>query len=404
MRRSDEPVVGLPVSTGRVARLTLTAVSIVGCSSGRNIANERDGCPAPAGLLRLHAADSVVLQETDSIFLGNPGASFSVAPDGSMYIPDYSANRLVVFSASGELVRTLGRTGEGPAEFRMVGAFGLATDRTVIHIDAGARRLNVFDRRSGSFRRSIPYDGYMSWIWRDREAYVFGLVDHARSLAVVALAAREVDEPASDSSTARLTAESFGTPPEYVAYPILRQWNDAKVVRSGDTTVVAFGGLSYLVREIASVGRRDTIGVPACARRGSPKAVLDRWFRQSPKTPRAAAKLAERTDQALSGAGGLWRLKNGQFLVWYQDPVLESGGRLLKGTAFLSLLSPDLGRACVDARVEAPGIGRPRVSFHEDSVLVLDQVVPAEGPPRAVTVVRKYTVETGACSWLPTVQ
>lgn len=88
--------------------------------------------------------------------------------------------------------------------------------------------------------------------------------------------------------------------------------------------------------------------------------------------------------------------------MWYQDPTLESGGRVLKGVAYFSLLSPDLERACVDGRLEARGTGRPKLAVHRDTVLVLDQVVPDEGPPRSVTVVRRYTIDAGPCVWMPT--
>ena len=378
----------------------LTAVCLIGCTTDQKVGNVGADCPAGTRGLSLALVDSVVLQETDSIFLGNPGASLSVGPNGSFYIPDYASGRLVVFSPQGDLLMTVGRAGAGPGEFQMVGAFGVVTDSLVLYIDSGARRVNVF-HRSGSFRTSIPYNGYLSWISKNRGLYAFGLIDHGSTRAIALRPEGEIDA-AVGKPLEELTATMIALPSEYSTYPLLRQWNDAKVVRFGDTTIVAFGGVSYLVRAVGPAPLTDTIRVPACKRRGTPREVLERLFKHSPRGRREAGRLYEKTDQAISGAGGLWRLGDGRFLMWYQDPTLEPGGQVLKGTAFLSLFSADLSRVCVDGRIDAPGIDRPRIGFHDDSVLVLDQVVPADGPSRAVTVIRKYVLKPEGCSWLLT--
>ncbi len=379
------------------------AMAMAGCSNGPRMASIRNAHCTPASNLQLALVDSVVLRETDSVYIGVPGASIVVAPSGDLLVPDYGFGRLVRFARSGELRGTIGHVGGGPGEFRTIGAFGLATDRSLLHIDAGARRVNVFDAQSGLFRTALPYDGYMSWITHDRGEYLFGLIDYANGMSVAVVPDSLVDGLAPIEGT-RLTSGAVALPAEYRTYPMLRQWNDAKVTRARDTLVVAFGGLDYLVRVIGSDREVDTFYVPVCGRRGTSSAVLEQWFRNSPRTPREAAHLAAVTDNALSGAGGLWRLGDGKYLVWYQDPTIDAEGKSLLGVAFVSVLSADLQSACVDAAIKAPGLQRPRIGFYADSLFVLDQTTADVGGASPSTVVRVYVLKSENCQWLSTSQ
>lgn len=368
--------------------LLLTALSA--CSSVR--------APTACQPWRLSAADSVVLAEEDTAFVGMPGASITVGIAGEWYIPDASQNRVLVFSPSGSLIRILGRQGQGPGEFSGVGPFGVAVDSLVLIPDFGGRRLNVY-HATGAAIGSIPYDGYLARLGRDRSTVWLGLLDLGNRRALLSVSAERLRHP---EAIQPLVASLVATPAQYREYPRLLDFSDVAVAATGDTLVYGFGGLSFLVRTVLGATTSDTVVVPTCGRRGSPLAAVGDLLKRRPRTPEEDLSVSEQTAAALSALLNIWRLETGEYLIWYQDPVIESRGRILKGVAFLSILSPDLRRACVDARIEAPGIGRPRLGLAGDTVLVLDQVVSAAAPDRATTVVRKYPLDRSTCQWVST--
>ncbi|MYI07024.1 MAG: hypothetical protein F4059_06870 [Gemmatimonadetes bacterium] len=64
---------------------------------------------------------------------------------GRMWVVDAMANELRVFDADGLFVRTLGRSGEGPSEFKRVGPAFLGPNSTVWVEDLSLLRWEVFD-------------------------------------------------------------------------------------------------------------------------------------------------------------------------------------------------------------------------------------------------------------------
>ena len=99
-----------------------------------------------------------------------------------------------------------------------------------------------------------------------------------------------------------------------------------------------------------------------------------------------------------------WRLPDGSFLIWHEDNTAtkRKGNFLLSGVAFVSILSRDGTKACVDARVPFPGSDWPRITMHGDTLYALDQISSGADSTRAQTVVRRYLVRTDKCSWLKT--
>ena len=61
-------------------------------------------------------------------------SSVAVDSRGRIFISHYRYSEISVFDSSGTFVRTLGREGEGPGEYR-----------SVVHINAGPRYIHVFD-------------------------------------------------------------------------------------------------------------------------------------------------------------------------------------------------------------------------------------------------------------------
>ena len=75
-----------------------------------------------------------------------------VAPDGRIFVGDAQAREVRIFSTEGEFVGRLGRTGEGPGEFRHVDGIGAAPGGGIAVLDGVLSRVSVFDG-DGAFRR-----------------------------------------------------------------------------------------------------------------------------------------------------------------------------------------------------------------------------------------------------------
>ena len=75
------------------------------------------------------------------------GQVFSLAADdnGRIYVADFRANEIRVFSAEGECLQTFGRSGEGPGEFTMLAGILWRPPGFLWAIDAIQGRFTVFD-------------------------------------------------------------------------------------------------------------------------------------------------------------------------------------------------------------------------------------------------------------------
>ena len=82
----------------------------------------------------------------------------TLGPNGQIFVLERAAARVLVFSGDGEFVRSFGRAGEGPGEFRSPMAMMWdGTDRLWI-ADALRGRYHVFDS-TGTIRRTVPRPG-----------------------------------------------------------------------------------------------------------------------------------------------------------------------------------------------------------------------------------------------------
>ena len=71
--------------------------------------------------------------------------SLAVDGDGRIYVADSQASDIRVFSPLGECVRTFGRSGEGPGEFRLLAGIAWQPPGFLWAIDSVRERFTVFD-------------------------------------------------------------------------------------------------------------------------------------------------------------------------------------------------------------------------------------------------------------------
>lgn len=161
--------------------------------------------------------------------------SAALAPDGSVYIADQSANRIYHVSPAGSVLDTIGNPGAGPGEFGMLYRLGVRrTDGELLAYDALRGELSRFTSR-GTFisRHQVPYmftqvddivplddgtvaiSGTMSWegFARDSAVHVF--------------------------DTAMVHVRSFGPLPPVKSLVVRRIWG------AGNLTSDGAGGLWY---------------------------------------------------------------------------------------------------------------------------------------------------------------
>jgi hypothetical protein len=95
----------------------------------------------------------VAPRDSGSRALVNPGFSAVVDGAGRIYVVDQSPTVIKVFDSTGVFVRTIGRVGAGPGEYRSP-LLALRGPHLIVH-DPGPRRITVFDT-SGTLVTSFP--------------------------------------------------------------------------------------------------------------------------------------------------------------------------------------------------------------------------------------------------------
>jgi hypothetical protein len=72
------------------------------------------------------------------------------------------------------------------------------------------------------------------------------------------------------------------------------------------------------------------------------------------------------------------------------------------GRSFVSVLSSDLSRACVDGLVPSSSAGYPRLQLHNDTLYQLEQDLVPGSSSRVQTLIRKFIIDISKCVWLET--
>lgn len=144
-------------------------------------------CAAAAGLALLCACGAAGSGENQGRFPGDAAArkraassvteiwvspaeadlsSFNhVAVDsrGNVHVPDFYRHRVVTFGADGRVVRTFGRQGSGPNEFRAIRTVQVLPADSVLVFDGSLGRVSVFAPDSGREAYVVTLRGAAPW-------------------------------------------------------------------------------------------------------------------------------------------------------------------------------------------------------------------------------------------------
>jgi hypothetical protein len=358
-----------------VAGAALVAVLGAACA--------RDAGPhEPAGL-RLVLADSVVLQEPDSVALGR-FAYATREPDGSILLSDARQGRLLRYGRNGRLAAVIGRKGGAPGEFGRAGrARPLAGDSFLAVVDPSRFYLSLLDRRTGAFVRGqvVPFqDVGQTWTVRG-DTVVFGLQPSTslvgrwnwRTGAVVELG--------------QLPPAVAGSGAYYFQYGQV----EAVPTESGYIAQVpTVPGLQLLDRDGRPTG---TVAVPAVRRRGTPDDLLERHRQSGNGATRFFGSVAITLDRLPSG--------NLAVVSADLDVVREAPREYGNIRFFLSVVSADFERACVDLPIpfESDEL-YPWPSFADGRLIVITRRL--AGDDAVSTVVHTYEIRDDHCDWIPT--
>lgn len=368
--RFPDPLVPKLMRSCVVSAFLVAAVS--GCTAGA----DRHTSSRSATLVAL---DSIVLQESDTSYIGQP-FDLAVGPDGSFFISDGFTRQVLVFARDGRYLRGIGRRGSGPGEFSGPTWLALAGDSLLYVVDR--TEINAFDPTAGTFRwsRSLPSPRGPTMLATYGDHLFAGEPDSLRNGSVAVVE--------SQGSAIR----TVGHLPALQKHPVTRaMWDGVAVALAGGRIATAHAVNDYVYVGRLAGGRMDSIRVPVARRQGV-QAELIRRFADRP----ADRRVAERALYGSSMPMDLHWLPSGMLGLVSLDWKVRDGR--VVGSNYLSVVDPAGRRGCVDAPVPGTDDPAPRVGFRGDTLFVLSQDVGRDG--RASTLVRAYRIDTASCDWV----
>jgi hypothetical protein len=93
-------------------------------------------------------------------------SGLAVDYQGRIYVLDREANELRIFSASGQHLRTIGRAGGGPGEYRNANGLVWVARDTLVIVDQRGERYTLLTR-DGAYVRAVPRQlGFFGWVFQ----------------------------------------------------------------------------------------------------------------------------------------------------------------------------------------------------------------------------------------------
>ena len=346
----------------------------------------------PEGPLVL-PVDSISLEASDRVYLGNPFSLVVDTLDGSFLVSDFFEDRVLRFGRDGRVVQTYGRPGPGPGEFSDLGPTFVLGDSVIVGADHRRQVFQLFSRDEGDYLGAYRYSGRI------------GMGDVSVTARSVVFASRELAK--------RTIAAVWPYPDSVVSYvvplpePYVRSATHqdggvgrfaafhsmGSVVAWEDTMLVAMSGLNEAYLATTAGHMLDTLHVPAVRRRGVPDDIqqrLDDWGFRS-----AGFELS-------SILRGFYRLGSGETVVIHHDEVLEGvqPTGTISGDIYVTVVAGERQTACVDGLVPHWTEMRAVHTVARDTLFLLDRRLNAS-EDGLETLVRAYRIDTEGCTWLP---
>lgn len=312
----------------------------------------------------------VVLQQPDSLYIGDASSVWVDAESGHVYVSDGFSNRVVRYSRDGVPLAQYGSPGGGPGEIRDAGEV-FVVDSLVVVADVGSNDLVLFEK-SGRFVREVDYKG------------VLGTISLKDSLVFAGALRTQTGLLRWNVTSDRI---SYGVPVPSIyteLAPLAGIYTGVAVqVLPEDKVLYGFMGTDWIAQTDRSLGEStDRIEIPAVRRRGVPDNVHEAF--QNTNFPEKFS--------ALSALFDLHRLPNGTISVIHFDQAYHRGRRA-SARVYLSLLKletrPIVG--CLDKEIPVSEVAQPEVAWRRDTLFVLHRNVDVERR-KAEAIIDVYSV------------
>lgn len=346
---------------------TLALALVCGCG---------EVAPQSEPSLALHEAGATPLADPDSAPIELIGG-FARTRDGHYLLADRQRGAIVVYSPSGERLRSIGRRGSGPGEWES-GPFGIypLDDTKYAVSDGGLLKVFSLDRPDDAWTRA---QSPMSAAFAAGEGAVF---------------ARRID------ASHRSTIARFSGPTDsaQLGGPFPSQLGRSKLVDmmltfvaatplGGDSVAAFTQGSDYLfVGPFA--GPFDSVFVPPLTRRGAMAEVLGAVRDADPESAMRAAYKA-------SYPSGVYRLQTaGQLALLTIDQ--EFKGDRMAGSLNVALVNHRSRRSCGEMRVPVETDPQPFATVAGDTLFVFSHEVDTT-VTRSRPMLRKFRIESTSC-------
>ena len=366
------------------SRLTCVALLAASCT-GREAGHEAGPAVTPL--------DSVVLAEPDSLETFLALRTQALTPGGELLLE--TGTQILQFEASGALARVLGRPGHGPGEFVRISSIGLLPgDSLVAAVDARRARIVVFGLSDGALRRevslAVPFYPDQQWVVRGDSVIMPGKLRR---------------EPFTTWITSTDSVRSWGTAPAIYdrSMQAYSQGGEPSLAPHGGGWVALFPADPALYELDASGQPSRSTVIPSRRRVGVPSDVADQV---------ATIAAADSFRFAASLVLAVRQLSTGTYLLVHVDADPEkvrsihdpgSGGHGISYRNvryWVSLVSADLSRACVDGRVPLDVDNILSPFFRADTLYFVARRLAAGD--RLRSVLYSFRVDDVDCDWLPT--
>lgn len=337
-----------------------------------------------AGLVPL---DTIRLQEAESSYLTQP-RDLAPDPSGGWFVLDSRDPKVLSYSEEGRLRGVIGSEGEGPGEFRTGDALftvgdtlGVAASNPgvlIFYSGSSGRHLGQV-RLPGSVNRTAVR-GDTLWVdarsFSERKSLLRMAPPYEAGERLVPLP-DEYD--GSDGGAVGVLAGAFPS---------------ASVAIDLDRMLVGYEPMGHLLVTDRNGTVTDTIRLRAVRRRGTPpdlqKALMETMRENYFRIFSVASTLED-----------LHGLSDGSFAVVHLDyrPVETREQLPPPGQLYVSLLSPDLERACADLEVPLDPEARPVIGFEGDTLLVLQRAIRSD--LGVDTFIVRYRLDPDGCDAEP---
>ncbi len=328
--------------------------------------------------------DSVSLVESGDGVLGAYASMMTRDGSGKLYVSEMTSKRVVAFGPDGAAIRTFGRRGEGPGEFRLPGGLHVFGDTLLMVHDPVRERFLQFDVRSGK-------------LLAERKATT-ALIAPDWSIVGDSIFAGTVGSEGIVSTwgvgRGDVTAVVPLPPDLRGQLGIMMRYGVPGIAIVDSNLLVLIPGRAGLHLYSRSGEARARLLVPAARRRGEPVDLVARQIALSKASPgQIVASLP----------AGVHKLTSGLVLVVMQDMELIAGGRrdakYGSFTIYASLVDLNRMVACVDGKLPIESDVPLMPIFRGDTVFILGRVATPELTVRSQ--LSSFTVNGAGCKWLP---